>query len=97
MPIDSRQEKVLVPGTLAIGYGAAGYNPISFQIVNPERATEVDFIKIYLTTDPVDLSYLEQPSPFKFNGSTRAVGPWTASPYVSWSHIIIPIIEHPVA
>ncbi|KJA25049.1 hypothetical protein HYPSUDRAFT_65005 [Hypholoma sublateritium FD-334 SS-4] len=93
--INERHEKVLAPGTLAIGYGAAGYNPISFQIVNTARKTEVDFIKIYLTTDPVDLSHLEQPSPFNFSGSTRAMRPWMASPYVSWSHIIIPVIEHP--
>lgn len=75
-------------GILEIGFGTAGYVPQTFKIRNG-LDTEVAFLKIYLSTEPVDLSYLEQLSPFT---SSRSMEPYKAKPPVIWADIVVPII-----
>lgn len=80
------------PGTLAIGYGASGYIPFSFKLP-PGVQHDVDFVKIYLTTYPVDLSYLIQPCPF-IEAEHRGIKKHTQRrPPMTWSHIVIPIVQ----
>ena len=80
------------PGTLAIGYGSAGYAPINFYL-DPDFNFDLDFLKIYLSTQPVDLSYLKQDSPFGSQSTPRKIVPHVPRPVVSWSHVTIPIFQ----
>ncbi|KAF8188662.1 hypothetical protein BJ912DRAFT_968135 [Pholiota molesta] len=73
---------------LEIGFGTAGYDPQIFEITNGLN-TEVEFLKIYLSTESVDLSYLEQLSPFD---PTRGMGPLIPKPPVIWADIVVPIV-----
>jgi hypothetical protein len=75
-------------GVLEIGFGTAGYAPQIFEITNGLN-TEVEFLKIYLSTESVDLSYLEQLSPFN---PTRGMGPLIPKPPVIWADIVVPIV-----
>jgi hypothetical protein len=89
-------------GSLAIGYGAAGWAPISFYLP-PGQDVDLGFLKIFLSTTPNDLSHIQQPSP-------PSPGPHTPGhrkamavpldmptpspiqdPTSSWGTIIIPI------
>lgn len=83
---------VICPGTLAIGYGAAGYAPLNFDLA-ADFNFDLDFLKIYLSTKPVDLSYLKQPSPIGGYSAPRKPVPHVPRPVVSWSHITIPIFQ----
>ncbi|KZV62922.1 hypothetical protein PENSPDRAFT_692082 [Peniophora sp. CONT] len=49
---------------LKIGYGAGGGLPYTF-FVREDQDADVGFIKLFVTTDPVDLSNIEQSSPFR--------------------------------
>ncbi|KAI0339456.1 hypothetical protein BDW22DRAFT_1431720 [Trametopsis cervina] len=50
-------------GELHVGYGSSGTSPFVFSV--PRCAnTNMCFIKIFVSTEQVDLSFIEQPSPF---------------------------------
>ncbi|KAI0319915.1 hypothetical protein OF83DRAFT_1169767, partial [Amylostereum chailletii] len=53
---------------LTIGYGSDGAQPHTYTFDSNQKI-DVDFLKIFLSTIPVDLSCIPQPSPFDF-------GPW---------------------
>ncbi|KAF9477972.1 hypothetical protein BDN70DRAFT_880495 [Pholiota conissans] len=75
-------------GCLDIGFGPAGYQPTCFQIKN-ESDLDIGFLKIYLSTKFVDLSYLQQPTPFVV---TRAISTYVKPPPLTWTHIVVPVI-----
>jgi hypothetical protein len=73
-------------GSLAIGYGAAGYPPLAFEIKNG-LDVEVVFLKIYVSTKAVDLSHLSQTSPL---GSTRGMKSYQPKKAKdTWTDIVI--------
>jgi len=76
-------------GELTVGYGSGGWPPFVYQI-HKGRDLDVGFLKIYLSTQPVDLSGIKQGSAFS---ETRSGTPWSAPPGEFWDTIIIPIIQ----
>lgn len=64
---DSRltvDECIAPDGELTIGYGSGGGSRQGFRISQDDLDVEVSYLKIFLTTRPVDLSYIAQESPF---------------------------------
>jgi hypothetical protein len=55
-------------GFLTIGYGTGGAQPFAYGL-SDEQDIDVGCIKIFLSTDKVDLSSIPQPSPF--DGGSR--------------------------
>lgn len=51
-------------GELTIGYGAGGGQPYTFFIPDDDQDLEVGFIKLFISTEPVDLSSIAQRSPW---------------------------------
>ena len=80
-------------GTLAIGWGAAGYDPLYCDLDEGEE-NNVEFLKIYLSTEPVNLTYLPQGSPFKFSEAARGMKKYHQQPPKSWTDLVIPIVQH---
>ena len=87
-------------GSLAIGYGAAGWPPISFSLPAGQDV-DLGFLKIFLSTSPSDLSDICQPSfpgpdpPDNGYRKAKAVPfdmpPPIQDPTSSWGTVIIPI------
>ena len=90
------EHRVVQAGTLAIGYGAEGHLPLSFQL-SDGCDIDLDYLRIYLTTQAVDLSYLLQDSPLpderQWESMTRKPATYSPRPVVSWSHITIPVFQ----
>jgi hypothetical protein len=68
-PVEGEQISTLDPsiaarGELTIGYGAGGANRQGFKISDDDLDVEVTYLKVFITTSPVDLSYIAQESPF---------------------------------
>jgi hypothetical protein len=57
-------------GSITLGYGSGGGAPLDFTLAKG-RDVEVGFLKLFLSTDHVDLSDIEQTSPF---ASARPIG-----------------------
>ena len=96
MAYDSGHHTLDVPlrkngGALTIGYGHSGYPPVSFTVAEG-LDFEVGFLKVYLTTESVDLSYIQQDTPFVVS---RHMVQHKPKPKSAWTDIIIPIIQHP--
>lgn len=70
---------------LTIGYGQKDDSPICFEIAD-KYDIDVGFLKIYLSTQPVDLSLLPQPSPLVSDNPGQRD---TAIPKALWIEIII--------
>ena len=77
-------------GALTIGYGHSGYPPVSFTVAEG-LDFEVGFLKVYLTTESVDLSYIQQDTPFVVS---RHMVQHKPKPKSAWTDVIIPIIQH---
>ncbi|KAF9477983.1 hypothetical protein BDN70DRAFT_836903 [Pholiota conissans] len=75
-------------GSMAIGYGSAGYPPMAFKL-DEGLETQVLFLKIYLSAQTVNLSHLSQDSAF---ASTRGVTQYHPKPKVTWTDIVVPVI-----
>ncbi len=76
-------------GTLAIGWGAAGYKPDICELDDDEDSN-IEFLKIYLSTQPVNLAHLAQTSPF--SGLPRGMKPFDV-PQEFWTDLVIPIVQ----
>jgi len=78
-------------GELTVGYGPGGWAPFVYRLKNG-RDLDVGFLKIYLSTQPVDLSGIQQGSAFS---ETRYGSPWRSlnQPQELWGTIVIPIIQ----
>ena len=73
-------------GTLTIGFGDGGSDPISFRLDKDDQDLDVGHMKIFFSTKPVDLRHMEQESPFTGNRSTfrvqnAALDTWVAIEY----------------
>jgi hypothetical protein len=54
-------------GTLTIGYGSTGTQPHTYTLL-PEQDVDVGYLKLFLSTQHVDFSSVEQKSPFELHG-----------------------------
>jgi hypothetical protein len=77
-------------GELCVGYGSGGWKPFSYEL-QKGRNVDVGFLKIYLSTRPVDLSGIQQESAFE--GEPRTPKEWHPEPQDAWDTILIPIIQ----
>ncbi|KAF9477979.1 hypothetical protein BDN70DRAFT_74568 [Pholiota conissans] len=84
---------VSMGGNLIMGFGPESkYNPLRFKIANG-LDRDIGYLKIYLSTQPLNLAYLPQPSPFAFKAPST-LKPCNCKPAVSWTNIVVPIILH---
>ncbi|PVG04722.1 hypothetical protein CPB86DRAFT_13246 [Serendipita vermifera] len=91
-------------GSLSIGYGSSGTEPYIYFVSNGS-STEIGFIKLFISTEKVDLSGVAQPSPFSEEGKqlykargavSRPQSASNVSPF--WYTEAIPLIvraQHP--
>jgi hypothetical protein len=78
-------------GELCVGYGSGGWKPFAYEL-QKGRNLDVGFLKIYLSTQPVDLSGIKQQSAFL--GEPRVTKEWQPEPPEdAWDTILIPIIQ----
>lgn len=76
-------------GTLAIGYGSSATQPRAYGL-NDGEDFDVGFLKMFFTTQPVDLSDIPQRSPFI--GGRADVARKKAPPQ-KWGTRLIPVIQ----
>ena len=78
-------------GSLTVGYGSGGEVPRIFNLYKNQNV-EVGFLKLFLSTEYVDLSDIEQLSPFTGTTRTfgRAEGPRTRRSM--WDTILITVV-----
>ena len=76
-------------GTLSVGYGIDnGANPLAF-VVKKGRDLDITFIKIVLSTQPIDVDHIAQSSPFE---QTRSPTVWKPKKD-RWDTILIPVVQ----
>ncbi|KIM26650.1 hypothetical protein M408DRAFT_25142 [Serendipita vermifera MAFF 305830] len=75
---------------LPIGYGGGGSPPITYSLESGQDI-DVGFIKIFISTEPIDLSVVPQGSPFRENG--RGVGKLKDKPNGSWKTVLITVVQ----
>jgi len=75
--------------SLVIGTGSAGGVPCAL-VFRESQVIEVGFLKLFLATKYVELSDVEQASPFCL--STRGTARYSLKPPLIWDTIIIPVI-----
>ncbi|KAF9474964.1 hypothetical protein BDN70DRAFT_996743 [Pholiota conissans] len=88
---ESLEVPLVSGGSLAIGYGSAGYPPVTFEIAK-ELDVDVGFLKIYLSTQPVNMAYVPQESPFVQARALKEYQP-TIRHVPSWTDIVIPVFQ----
>ncbi|KIM25682.1 hypothetical protein M408DRAFT_331034 [Serendipita vermifera MAFF 305830] len=88
----SKVDPPLLPyQSLTIGYGAGGTQPLSYSL-GKERPIDVGFIKVFTSTEQVDLSAVPQASPFPRNN--RGVGPPKVKPpRKQWNTTLITVVQ----
>ncbi|KAF5326404.1 hypothetical protein D9611_000943 [Ephemerocybe angulata] len=77
--------------SLPIGYGTSGVVPQTLSIWDPEVDVEMGYLRLYLSTKYVDLSFIQQK---EISESTRglAPAPVPSGPSPFWDCITIPIV-----
>ncbi|CCM00516.1 uncharacterized protein FIBRA_02550 [Fibroporia radiculosa] len=99
LSIDSWYEPPTASGTVdpplrgksffTIGYGNSGTNPRDFYLREGQKL-DVGFLKVFLSTEYVDLSHIPQPSPFDRDRASRQA---PRKPQEAWDTILIPVIQ----
>ncbi|KAI0309055.1 hypothetical protein OF83DRAFT_1072600 [Amylostereum chailletii] len=91
-PVSGKQADPSIPaeGSLTIGYGSGGAAPYKY-FLRPGQTLDVGYLKLFLSTKPVDLSSIPQSSPFP--------GPREAVKYHreivdAWDTIKIAVVQH---
>ena len=85
---------MLAGRSLTIGYGAGGGLPLCYEL---PRGIDIDvgFLKVYLTTKPIDLECLEQESPFSlFRGLSSTPDIHTLEAEDQWRTITCTVVQH---
>ena len=77
-------------GVLTIGYGSSGAPPFSY-FLRDEQDIDVGFLKLFLSSKPVDLSNIPQQSPF--DGATRDGVDPEKDNAETWGTIFLPVIQ----
>jgi hypothetical protein len=75
-------------GTLTLGYGSGGVAPQEF-VLTPGQDLETGFLKIFISSKPVDLYNVSQLSPFFLRGSMRSMNTELVD---IWGSILIPVV-----
>jgi len=78
-------------GSLTIGYGTGGAPAQTFYLRTGQKL-DVGFLKIFLSTVPVDLSTIPQSSPFE---RARSIEQFTKTEEETWGTMLIPVLQHP--
>lgn len=80
-------------GKLTIGYGSSGWRPQCFH-PREGRPVDVGFLKLFVSTQWVDFSDIEQASPFDGypRGRTSHSQPYI-SPNTPWDSISVPVVQ----
>jgi len=90
---DNRVEPTIRPkGHLTIGYGSGGGVPWSYTLRQNQKF-DVGFLKVFLTTDYVDFSNVEQRSPFE---RSRDGGEDKTRKEPTWDTITATIVQRPL-
>lgn len=76
-------------GTLTIGYGTGGASPFSYYLRYPQTI-DVGFLKLFLSTKPIDLSNISQSTPFEDSRGSVDVSKNLGD---IWGTILIPVIQ----
>ena len=79
-----------VPGSLCIGYGSGGSVPFSF-FMRDGQDVDIGFLKLFLTTEPVDYSNIPQSSPFNTNRADAPKGR-CKSPFI-WDTMLVTLVQ----
>ncbi|KAI0317872.1 caspase domain-containing protein [Amylostereum chailletii] len=77
-------------GTLPIGYGSGGAAPYKY-FLREGQTLDVGFIKLFLSTEPIDLSSVPQLSPFP---GSRASSSSYKRPPPRWDAVTIAVVQH---
>jgi hypothetical protein len=75
-------------GSITLGYGSGGGDPIVFNL-EQGRDVELGFFKLFLSTEYVDLSDIEQQSPFT---SSRSISRGKLSRSI-WDTFMVPVVQ----
>jgi len=78
------------PGSLTIGYGSGGEVPYNY-FMRDGQDIDVGFLKLFLTTQPVDYSNIPQSSPFEVGD--RATAPRKEKPRLIWDTILVQVVQ----
>jgi hypothetical protein len=81
---------LLAQNSLTIGYGASGFPPITY-FLPPGQEIDVGFIKLFISTQYIDLGNIPQNSPF--DESDRASGIEKKKAPAIWGTILIPVVQ----
>lgn len=76
-------------GILTIGYGSGGAPAQTFYL-RPGQNFDIGFLKIFLSTKPVDLSSIPQLSPFE---NTRSGDRLAKNEEEAWGTMLIPVLQ----
>jgi hypothetical protein len=79
-------------GTLTIGYGCGGGDPISFRL-RPNQDVDVGHLKIFLSTKPAELRNVEQGSPFTTSQTSQRAGRQRPAVFDTWLSLQYPIVQ----
>ncbi|KAG8837871.1 hypothetical protein FRC18_007454 [Serendipita sp. 400] len=75
---------------LTIGYGDGGVPAFKYYL-REGQDLDIGFIKIFLSTEQVDLSHIRQLSPFNPGGRNAGIG--KGKPKATWDTILIPVVQ----
>ncbi|KAI0310691.1 hypothetical protein OF83DRAFT_1178301, partial [Amylostereum chailletii] len=78
------------PSELHIGYGSGGAEPQEFELP-PGAGVDVTYLKLFITTRYVDLSYLEQRSPFPATRWAKSAPPRGSREL--WDTLLVPMVQ----
>ncbi|KAF8879208.1 caspase domain-containing protein [Gymnopilus junonius] len=76
-------------GSLTIGYGSGGVTPFSF-VLREGHDVDVGFLKLFVSTKPIDLNFIPQGSPF--SNSSKALQTWEGRKGDLWDDLLVPFI-----
>jgi hypothetical protein len=76
-------------GSLTIGYGSGGGAPFEY-ILREGHDVDVGFLQLFISTESVDMSCIEQLSPF---GKSRRMRSKKEVPVGIWSTLLITVVE----
>ncbi|KZV65120.1 hypothetical protein PENSPDRAFT_756783 [Peniophora sp. CONT] len=79
-------------GVLSVGYGAGGGAPFTYY-VNPPQDMDVGYLKIFASTKQVDLSHIEQHSPFSTPTTIRGMERKADEPDAMWDTHMITVVQ----
>ncbi|KAI0312157.1 hypothetical protein OF83DRAFT_1087200 [Amylostereum chailletii] len=87
----ARPDPSLRPGgSLTIGYGNSGSVPFTYYL-RPGQDLDVGFLKLFLSTEPLDLSSIPQESPFH---GIRSGAPPRRKVRRIWDAVMIAVVQH---